>query len=158
METIYLFDWGNTLMVDDPKQQGKMYLWPNVEAIEGAHEALKALSEHHTIYVATSAQDSKESEIQAAFQRVGLDPYINGYFCQSNLGVGKSGKKFYQTIAQSLDVPCQQLVMVGDSLDKDIFASIDAGCRAIWYNPSKLENDDDLVQINHLDELQKITA
>ncbi|MDN3685673.1 hypothetical protein QW180_27240 [Vibrio sinaloensis] len=58
-------------------------MWPNVEAIEGAHEALKALSEHHTIYVATSAQDSKESEIQAAFQRVGLDPYINGYFFAS---------------------------------------------------------------------------
>lgn len=158
MDTIYLFDWGNTLMVDDPAQQGKMYLWPNVKAVEGAQEALENLSQRHSIYVATSATDSKEREIHAAFQRVGLDPYINGYFCQSNLGVGKNDKQFYQAIAESLDVPCQQLLMVGDSVDKDVIAAVNAGCRAIWYNPAKLDTPVDLIHIHHLSELKKLTA
>ncbi|EHK8978101.1 HAD family hydrolase, partial [Vibrio vulnificus] len=41
MSAVYLFDWGDTLMVDFPEQNGKMCEWAIVEAVNGAHEALK---------------------------------------------------------------------------------------------------------------------
>lgn len=104
MNKVYLFDWGNTLMVDFPDRLGKMYLWPNVEAVDKAEQTLKSLSRHFPVYVATSAQDSTEREIQQAFQRVGLDPYINGYFCKANLGLEKNSAEFYLEIAKSFAI------------------------------------------------------
>ena len=78
---IYLFDWGNTLMVDFPHAQGKMCDWDDVEAVPQAKETLATLSKAHQIYIATSASDSNMEEVQRAFVRVDLDQHLNGYFC-----------------------------------------------------------------------------
>lgn len=94
MITTYLFDWGDTLMVDFPDATGKMCDWNHVEAISGAQETLAELSRNFQIYVATGAADSSEQDIRNAFQRVGLDTFINGYFCKENLGVDKDSPDF----------------------------------------------------------------
>ena len=72
MKEVYLFDWGDTLMVDFPGMAGKMCDWTVVETVEGAREVLAVLSQKARIYVATGAADSTESEIKRAFERVGL--------------------------------------------------------------------------------------
>jgi hypothetical protein len=35
-----VFDWGDTIMKDDPMRTDAMYLWPSVELVEGAADAL----------------------------------------------------------------------------------------------------------------------
>lgn len=40
MISVYLFDWGDTLMVDFPDSTGKMCEWETVQAVSGAKEAL----------------------------------------------------------------------------------------------------------------------
>ena len=60
---VYLFDWGDTLMVDFPQNTGKMCEWETVEAIEGAKDALAVLSQTANIYIATGAADSTEQEL-----------------------------------------------------------------------------------------------
>lgn len=94
MTKTYLFDWGDTLMVNFPDQSGKMCDWPIVEPIDGALETLEYLSKHYRVYIATNAADSSEQEIQQAFSRVGLDKFISGYFCKANLGVDKASPDF----------------------------------------------------------------
>jgi len=89
LNKIYLFDWGDTLMVDFPDQKGKMCDWDEVQAVNGAHEILENLSREHLIYVATNAADSSENDIKLAFERVGLAQFLAGYFCKANLGLGK---------------------------------------------------------------------
>ena len=86
MIEIYLFDWGDTLMVDFAGVPGKMCDWDVVEVVDGARETLKCLSKTSKIYVATGAAQSTETEIQQAFERVDLNPFISGYFCEANLG------------------------------------------------------------------------
>ena len=51
-------------MVDFPSVTGAMCDWEVVEAVNGAKEALEALSKHSQIYVATGAADSTELEIK----------------------------------------------------------------------------------------------
>ncbi len=153
MTKTYLFDWGDTLMVDDPNNQDKMYLWPNVEAIAGAEETLKALSADHTVYIATSAEQSTEADIQQAFQRVGLDRYINGYFCRANLGMEKNCAEFYLAIAQELGEEPAELTMVGDVLDKDIYPAQKAGLKTVWFNPNGEAVPDNVTSISKLEEL-----
>ncbi|MEZ8825071.1 HAD family hydrolase [Vibrio amylolyticus] len=136
----YLFDWGDTLMVDFPDAEGKMCDWHHVEAVSGAKEMLEGLSAEHRIYVATSAKESSEQDIVVAFQRVGLDQYISGYFCLSNLGIAKGSADFYRAILANLDLNPEQVTMVGDTPEKDILPAIEAGLSAIYFNPTGADN------------------
>ena len=58
MKQVYLFDWGDTLMVDDPMQAGHMKDWPEVSEVAGAAEMLAALAQSAVIYVATGAENT----------------------------------------------------------------------------------------------------
>ncbi|ELE1909132.1 HAD family hydrolase [Vibrio vulnificus] len=155
MTKVYLFDWGDTLMIDFPEQSGKMCDWVTVQAVDGALNALKELSRNNKVYVATNASDSSEAEIKVAFERAGLSPYISGYFCKSNLGVGKGTPEFFEKIIELLDLDPKSVVMVGDTYDKDIAPAITAGIDAIWFNPTKqsISAVKNVRQVSHLSEI-----
>lgn len=138
-DRIYLFDWGDTIMVDFPQQQGKMCEWPRVEVVSGADAMLAELSQWCPVYIATNAQDSSESEIQLAFCRANLSRYISGYFCFHNLGIAKDDPEFYRTITSRLGAPANKITMTGDQWDKDIAPAAKAGLSTNWFNPSQNE-------------------
>lgn len=143
MAKIYLFDWGDTLMVDFPHYLGPMCDWPEVSVVPGALETLCHLSDKAEIYIATNAEDSSVEEIQLAFARVGLAPFIKGYFCRENIGIAKGTPAYFEQIALALNAEPQSITMVGDSLDKDILPAIDAGLNAVWYRPEAVSSDNE---------------
>jgi putative hydrolase of the HAD superfamily len=151
-----LFDWGNTLMMDFGHEQGKMKDWPCVEACPFALETLQILAKRYPIYIATSAQDSNESEIREAFKRVGLDVFISGYFCYDNLGLSKGTKPFYQAIAKKLDCAPHTLTMIGDNYEKDIASALESGLNAIWLNHSGSRGVKYVDSISSLNELPEL--
>lgn len=132
MMDVYLFDWGDTLMVDYPGSTGKMCNWPKVEAVPGAEKVLKHLSRKVRIYVATGASDSKEEDIKKAFARVGLSQYISGYFCKANIGFEKGTLEYLSAVLEKLGVHSSRVAMVGDSLVKDIKPAASIGIKPIW--------------------------
>jgi putative hydrolase of the HAD superfamily len=132
----YLFDWGDTLMVDFPGVSGKMCEWNVVEAMRGAEETLEHLSKHASIYIATGASESTADEIKSAFNRVGLDKYIKGYFCKANTGFVKGTPQFLAAILSELKIPKDNVAMVGDSFKKDILPASAAGIRSFWLSSS----------------------
>ncbi len=132
MTKIYLFDWGDTLMVDFPDEPGKMCDWKTVQAVEGAAKALDHISKNAKVYIATAAALSTELEIKQAFARVGLDVYISGYFCKANLGVLKGTPGFLPAILKTLNTDATQVTMVGDTFKKDIEPALEVGMNAIW--------------------------
>ncbi|MCE0494777.1 HAD family hydrolase [Vibrio salinus] len=134
MTKVYLFDWGDTLMVDFPDLPGKMCDWVNVEMVEGAESVLSQLSANARIFIATNAAESSEDDIRKAFERVGLAQYITGYFCKANLGIGKGSPEFFYKIAEILGVPAESITMVGDSIKNDIEPALKAGVAAVWFN------------------------
>ena len=132
MIDVYLFDWGDTLMVDMPGVPGKMCDWEIVEAVDGAKETLDFLSENAKIYIATGAADSKEQDIEKALSRVGLSCFISGYFCEANLGAPKGSPEYLPAILNILKMPAERVAMVGDSLAKDIQPAVAVGIQPIW--------------------------
>jgi putative hydrolase of the HAD superfamily len=129
---IYLFDWGDTLMVDFPGVSGKMCDWDIVEVVDGALETLECISKSAKIYIATGAAESTELDIKKAFERVGLSRFISGYFCKANLGFSKGDPEFLPAIIGKLDKPTSCIAMVGDNLEKDVLPAIKAGIKAVW--------------------------
>ncbi|MFT2092735.1 HAD family hydrolase [Paraglaciecola sp. 2405UD69-4] len=146
----YLFDWGDTLMVDIPNQTGPMCHWPEVKVVPGAVACLERLSQQANCHLATNAADSSEAEIRLALTRAGLSGYLTHIFCRENLGVGKTDPSYYQKIVNKLGVNREQVIMVGDSLERDVLPAMDAGIQAIWFNhqrkqvPAKITAIEDL--------------
>lgn len=147
MITVYLFDWGDTLMVDFPDVKGKMCDWETVQAVAGAKETLAILSKNANVYIATGAADSSELEIKRAFDRVGLSQFISGYFCKANVGLSKGTPEFINAILDKLAVPSVNVAMVGDNFEKDIKPAIAAGIQPIWFTKNNTEPVSDNIKI-----------
>ncbi|GAB4492582.1 MAG: hypothetical protein Fur0016_25410 [Anaerolineales bacterium] len=132
--THIFFDWGDTLMQDDPAQTAPMSEWPRVRSIPGAEQTLRQLTAAgKVICLATSANVSDERQIRAALARVGLEQFIDRVFCFKNTGLPK-GEAFYRHILAELQLDPARALMVGDSFEKDVLAANAAGMAAIWFN------------------------
>nr|WP_283777850.1 HAD family hydrolase [Sansalvadorimonas sp. 2012CJ34-2] len=130
--------------------------WDEVQAVDGAHEVLRTLSENYLIYLATGA-DTTPDNIETAMKRVGLSSFISRYFCHQVLGEHKSSVKFYHAIIRELDLAPAEIVMIGDSLDKDILPAKKAGMRGIWLAQGSMESAEcKVTSIRTLEELVSI--
>lgn len=129
-----LFDWGDTVMRDDPASNVPMVEWESVEAVEGIEAVLDYLhASGRRITLATSAAISDEGQIRSALGRAGLDVYFSRIFCFKNTGLSK-GEAFYRYILEILNIPASEALMVGDSFEKDVMEANKAGIAAIWLN------------------------
>jgi putative hydrolase of the HAD superfamily len=130
-----LFDWGDTVMKDDPASSVPMVEWESVEAVQGIESVLAYLqSSGRRIALATSASISDEAQIRAALARAGLDRYFFRIFCFKNTGLPK-GAAFYRHILGELGITASDALMVGDSFEKDVLDSNSVGIFAVWFNP-----------------------
>ena len=148
-----LFDWGDTLMRDLPGQIGPMANWPKVEAMPGAEQALQVLSTHYVCHLATNAKDSDAAEIRRALARVGLDTHLSEIFCFKQLQVEKPASAYFQQIVKKLNCSPEQILMVGDNLQKDIIGALEAGLDACWLNLDDAGNKQDIQQVNSFSSL-----
>ncbi|NJC97557.1 MAG: HAD family hydrolase [Anaerolineae bacterium] len=150
-----LFDWGNTVMRDDPGITTPMVEWETVEVIEGIAEALAYLhASGRRIVLATSASISDEDQIWGALRRGGLEPYFSRIYCFKNTGLPK-GEAFYRHILNDLNLPASDVLMVGDGFEKDVQIPNSLGMFAIWFSPGSYEmRDGDLhVTVHSMGEL-----
>ena len=135
-----LFDWGDTIMHDDPVLQTPMAEWRVVEAVDGAEEVLRTLSADRILVLATGALQSSEFDIHQALKRVGLDQYFDYIFCFKNTGFKKPSKEFYTHILHSINARPSDALMVGDHFKNDVLAANAVGMDAVWFNPKSAEN------------------
>ena len=151
-----LFDWGDTVMRDDPASTVPMVAWQTVEVVEGIADVLEYLrSSGRRIVLATSAQISDENQIRAALARGGLEAYFSRIYCFKNTNLPK-GEAFYHHILNDLGISAADSVMVGDGFEKDVQIPNRLGIFAVWFNPrSEQTRKDDLhVTVHSMQELQ----
>ena len=129
-----LFDWGGTLMSEEGPLDIPMALWPEVHAIDGAHEALATLARRYRIGVATNASVSRRNMIEMALGRVGLRDWVSDVFCYSDIGARKDEDGFWRAVLERAGVEASHIVMVGDSLEQDVLAPRSFGIASIWFN------------------------
>jgi len=135
-----LFDWGDTVMRDDPASTTPMVEWQTVEVVEGIAAVLAYLhSGGRRIVLATSASISGESQIRAALARGGLDNYFRRIYCFENTRLPK-GEAFYRHILSDLGIRASEVLMAGDGFEKDVQAANAAGIFAVWFNPRSDED------------------
>jgi FMN phosphatase YigB (HAD superfamily) len=140
-----LFDWGDTVMRDDPASTVPMVEWQTVQVVAGIADVLAYLrSSGRRSILATSASISDESQIRGALirgalRRGGLDNYFSEIYCFKNTHLPK-GEAFYRHILSNLHIPASEALMVGDGFEKDVQAANAVGIFAVWFNPRSDED------------------
>ena len=150
-----LFDWGDTVMRDDPTMSVPMVEWEKVEVIDGITDVLDTLhASRRRIVLATSADVSDESQIIGALARGGLDEYFSHIYCFKNTHLPK-GEAFYHHILDDLNIPTSNALMVGDHFEKDVQIPNSLGMFAVWFNPKSDETrrSDLHVTVHSMEEL-----
>ena len=130
-----MFDWGDTVMRDDPASIVPMVEWETIEVVAGISAVLGYLhSSGRRIVLATSASISDEVQIRGALRRGGLDTYFSHIYCLKNIYLPK-GEAFYRHILNDLNISPSDVLMVGDGFEKDVRAANAVGIFAVWFNP-----------------------
>jgi putative hydrolase of the HAD superfamily len=133
--TTLVFDWGDTLMMDNPQCTGSMADWPQVAAVPGIHQTLAQLSSQFSLAVATNAGVSTAQKVRQALKRVELDHYFDQIFTSRDLDAAKPHLDYFRAIESKLAATPSELVMIGDGYLNDVLGPCHAGWRAIWFNP-----------------------
>jgi FMN phosphatase YigB (HAD superfamily) len=136
---IVLFDWGDTVMYDDPTSTVPMAKWTTIKVVEGIADVLADLdASGRRIILATSASISNESQIREALARVDLDLYFSKIYCFENTSLPK-GEAFYRHILADLGVDSSDVFMVGDTFEKDVQIPNAVGIFGVWFNQKSSE-------------------
>ncbi|MEW6503636.1 MAG: HAD family hydrolase [Chloroflexota bacterium] len=134
---VIAFDWGGTLMKGSGPHDRPMAEWPDVEAVSGTVEALKALSSRFRLVVCTNAEISTAEQVRAALNRVDLASFVETIFTPKELeNARKPEEEFFRRVEAALRVSRDEVLMVGDDPLVDIGGAVLAGWRAVWFNPT----------------------
>jgi len=83
-----------------------------------------------------------------------LNPYFKNVVISEDVGVNKPDKAIFEHALNLANAQKPESVMIGDSLEADIYGAQNFGLRAIFFNPLKAQKPDDVSeQIHHLEEL-----
>ncbi len=128
---VLLFDWGDTLMFDNPEYSGPMVLWPQITMMSGVKETVPKLSRMYKCVVASNASESNSESMKGAFQKVELDSFFSLFITSKELNVKKPEKDFYTKIALILGCSEKNICMIGNDYRKDIEPAKSVGMKTI---------------------------
>jgi putative hydrolase of the HAD superfamily len=118
---------------------------------EGAQKVLAYLQKKYTLHIISNG--FKETTL-TKMDLSGLNPYFTNVIISEEVGVNKPDKAVFEYALQKAQANKQESIMIGDSLEADIYGAQDFGMKAIFFNPLKKEKPADVPeQITHLEEL-----
>lgn len=150
-----LFDWGNTVMIDFPDETGPMHSWNRVELVDGAEACLKKLSMSYLILLATNAKDSTEEDIRKALDRVGIGKYFKEIICFREVGFPKPTREFFDFVLSRTGKNKNELIMIGDDLEKDYLGPRTLGINSVLYDPCERYQDVEM-RVSSLAEIEGV--
>jgi putative hydrolase of the HAD superfamily len=136
-----IFDWGDTIMRDDPNNNTPMYIWENVSYIKGTESLLQLIHKDYIMVIATNAGQSDTEAMIKALKRVGADKYFQYFFSSKDIGFEKPDKRFFQTIVNNINLLSNECIMIGNIYEKDIVGSKDIGMKTIFFNEKNIEGN-----------------
>jgi putative hydrolase of the HAD superfamily len=123
----------------------KTNLFPN------AHATLQYLSEKYPLYLISNG--FKESQ-DIKMRNTDIGKYFQGVIISEVVGFNKPDQAIYQHAIEVAGATKHQSIMIGDSLEADVYGALNFGMDAIYFNPFNVEKPADVpLQINDLKEL-----
>ncbi len=127
------------------------YLTPN------AYEVVKYLYDKgYKIYVITNGIVELQ---KPRIMNSAIAPYISSIIISEQVGVSKPDCKIFNILLKKEKLKSHEVIMIGDSLEKDIKGAQNANIKSVWYNPYNKNNNYYITpdyQIKDLLEIKKL--
>lgn len=118
---------------------------------ESAEKVLTYLQEKYHLHIISNG--FKEA-VLTKMSVSNLNPYFKNVVISEDVGVNKPDKAIFEHALNLAQAQKQESIMIGDSLEADVYGAQNFGIKAIFFNPLKAQKPDDVEQqIHHLEEL-----
>jgi putative hydrolase of the HAD superfamily len=119
-----------------------------------AHETLQYLSSKYTLHLISNGfQESTVIKINGT----DIGKYFQNVIISEVVGVNKPDRAIFEHAIKLAGATIPASLMIGDSLEADIYGAINIGMDAIFFNPNGLAKPQDVpVQITSLKELTEM--
>lgn len=128
-----------------------------VALIENAYDIIEYLHyKDYKIYVVTNGLVKLQ---KPRITNSKISKYISDIIVSEEVNSSKPNPKIFNVLLNKINLKSNEVIMIGDSLEKDIQGAKNANIKAIWYNPNNKRNDTDIspyCQITNLIELKNI--
>jgi putative hydrolase of the HAD superfamily len=118
---------------------------------EDATKVLSYLQNKYTLHIISNG--FKETTL-TKMDLSKLNPYFENVIISEDVGVNKPNPIIFEYALNTAKTDKEQSIMIGDSLEADIYGALNFGMEAIFFNPLRKEKPLDVKnQITHLNEL-----
>lgn len=119
-----------------------------------AHEVLQYLSSRYQLHIISNGF-KEATDIKVA--NTGLTPYFQNIIISELVGINKPDKAIFEHALNLAGATIPESLMIGDSLEADVYGALAYGMDAIYFNPNDLEKPTDVpLQIKSLQNLLDI--
>jgi putative hydrolase of the HAD superfamily len=132
-----LFDWGDTLMVDNPALTTPMAEWDSVSACTGVTETLPKLAVLLPCSVVSNASQSDGLMMKKAFERVNLTSFLTHFLTPNEIKAHKPTPEFFTNAAALVGVNPIECCMIGNSYESDIVGAKGVGMKTVMITKQK---------------------
>jgi putative hydrolase of the HAD superfamily len=132
-----LFDWGDTLMVDNPALASPMVEWDSVNACDGVSETLPKLAAILPCSVVSNASQSDGLMMKKAFERVNLTSFLTHFLTPNEINAHKPSPEFFINAAGLVGVNPTECCMIGNRYESDIVGAKQAGMKTVLITKQK---------------------
>jgi putative hydrolase of the HAD superfamily len=116
-----------------------------------AHETLQYLSDKYSLHLISNG--FKEAST-LKIGNTGIGKYFDNVVISEVIGVNKPDKAIFEHALNLAGAEKGESIMIGDSLEADVYGALNFGMDAIYFNPFNAPKPEDVpVQITHLKEL-----
>ncbi len=119
-----------------------------------AHETLRYLHSKYTLHLITNGfRESQEVKLKGS----GLAGYFRHIIISEEVGFNKPHPAIFEHAIKLAGAKNEESLMIGDSLEADVYGALNFGMDAIYFNPLKAAKPNNVpVQIHSLDELTRL--
>ncbi len=116
-----------------------------------AHKTLEYLHGKYQLYVISNGfRESTEMKIRLC----SLDQYFKHVFISEVVGINKPDPAIFEHALKVANATKAESLMIGDSLEADVYGALNFGIDAIYFNPNKTEKPGNVPkQVHQLSEL-----
>lgn len=127
-------------------------LTDNNHLFDGAYEILDYLNGKYKLHVITNGFAHVQ---QKKLKNANLSSYFSTITNSEMAGVKKPNPIIFEYALNLAKAKKESSIMIGDSIEADVFGALEAGIDAIYFNENKELVNSNIKQVNHLLELKK---
>ena len=129
----------------------------SVALIENAYDIIKYLyDKNYKLCIVTNGLVKLQ---KPRINNSEIAKYISDIIVSEEVNSGKPNPEIFNILLNRINLKSNEVIMIGDSLEKDINGANNANIKAIWYNPKNNENHTEIIpyyQIANLIELKEL--